>query len=114
MLETRFDNIVYRLGFASSRKGARLLIRHGHLKINGRKVNIPSYQLKQGDIVELREKSKKIEWIKETMESAVHRGMPQWLELVPEKFVGTVKSLPTREDITLPIQEQLIVELYSK
>ena len=114
MLETRFDNIAYRLGFAPSRNAARQLIRHGHLKINGRKVNIPTYQLKQGDIIELREKSKKIEWIKEAMESAVHRGVPQWLEITPEKFMGTIKSLPTREDITLPIQEQLIVELYSK
>ena len=83
MLETRFDNIAYHLGFASSRKGARQLIRHGHLKINGRKVNIPTYQLKQGDTIELREKSKKIEWIKEAMESAEHRGIPQWLEGVP-------------------------------
>ena len=114
MLESRFDNIVYRLGFAPSRKSARQLIRHGHLKINGRKVDIPTYQLKQGDIIELREKSKKIEWIKEAMESAVHRGIPQWLELTPEKFAGVVKNFPTREDITLPIQEQLIVELYSK
>ena len=114
MLESRFDNIVYRLGFAPSRKSARQLIRHGHLKINGRKVDIPTYQLKQGDIIELREKSKKIEWIKEAMESAVHRGIPQWLELTPEKFAGVVKSFPTREDITLPIQEQLIIELYSK
>ncbi len=114
MLETRFDNIAYHLGFASSRKGARQLIRHGHLKINGRKVNIPTYQLKQGDTIELREKSKKIEWIKEAMESAEHRGIPQWLEIVPGKFTGTVRNLPTREDIALPIQEQLIVELYSK
>ena len=114
LLETRLDNVVHRLGFASSRNGARQLITHGHFKVNGRKVNITSYQLKQGDTIELIEKSKKIEFIKESMESAVHRGIPQWLELNPEKFAGVVKSLPAREDITLPIQEQLIVELYSK
>lgn len=114
LLERRLDNVVYRLGFAPSRNAARQLITHGHLKVNGRKVNITSYQLRQGDMVELIEKSKKIEWIKESMESAQHRGIPQWLELTPEKFVGVVKSVPTRDDITLPIQEQLIVELYSK
>jgi small subunit ribosomal protein S4 len=114
MLETRLDNVIYRLGFASSRNGARQLIKHGHLKVNGRKVDIPSYQVRQGDVIELREKSKKVEWIKESMESAIHRGLPQWLELVPEKFTGVVKSIPERDDVTMQIQEQLIVELYSK
>ena len=114
MLESRFDNVLYTLGFASSRAKARQLILHGHFTINGRKVNIPTYQLRQGDAIELKEKSKKIESIKDAMDSAVHRGIPQWLELVPEKFAGTVKNLPTREDITVQIQEQLIVELYSK
>lgn len=114
MLEVRLDNIVYRLGFAPSRIAARQLIQHGHFTVNGRKVNIPSFQTKQGDIIELREKSRKNEWIKGSMDSASSRGIPQWLELLPEKFAGTVKSVPTREEITTPIQEQLIVELYSK
>ncbi|WP_243369557.1 30S ribosomal protein S4 [Geotalea sp. SG265] len=114
LLERRLDNIVYRLGFASSRIEARQLVRHGHFTLNGRKVTIPSIQVKTGDIVELREKSRKVASISESLEAVVRRGIPQWLELDKGAFKGSVKTLPVREDITMPIQEQLIVELYSK
>jgi small subunit ribosomal protein S4 len=114
LLERRLDNIVYRLGFASSRSEARILVRHGHFNVNGNKVNIPSYQVKVGDIVELREKSREISVINEALEAVARRGIPQWLELDKESYKGMVKSNMTREDITTPIQEQLIVELYSK
>jgi small subunit ribosomal protein S4 len=114
LLERRLDNIVYRLGFASSRIEARQLVRHGHFTLNGRKVTIPSIQVKTGDTVELREKSRKVASINESLEAVVRRGIPQWLELDKGAFKGSVKTLPVREDITMPIQEQLIVELYSK
>jgi small subunit ribosomal protein S4 len=114
LLEKRLDNIVYRLGFASSRSEARILVRHGHFKVNGKKVNIPSYQVKVGDTVELREKSRAIGVINEALEAVARRGIPQWLELDKESFKGLVKANVTREDLTTPIQEQLIVELYSK
>lgn len=114
LLERRLDNVVYRLGFASSRIESRQLVRHGHFTINGRKVNIPSIQLKSGDVIELREKSKKVASINDSLEAVVRRGIPQWLELDRDNFKGMLKGLPVREDITTPIQEQLIVELYSK
>jgi small subunit ribosomal protein S4 len=114
LLEKRLDNIVYRLGFASSRSEARILVRHGHFTVNGKKVNIPSYQVKIGDVVELREKSRAINVINEALEAVARRGIPQWLELDKESFKGTVKANVNREDLTTPIQEQLIVELYSK
>lgn len=114
LLERRLDNAVYRLGFASSRTEARILIRHCHFTLNGRKVNIPSIQCKIGDVIELREKSRKVACVIESLESVVRRGLPQWLELDKDAFKGVVKALPIREDITLPIQEQLVVELYSK
>jgi len=114
LLERRLDNVVYRLGFASSRSESRQLVRHGHFNLNGRKVNIPSIQLKLGDIVELREKSKKIASINDALEAVVRRGTPQWLELDRDSCKGSLKALPIREDITTPIQEQLVVELYSK
>lgn len=114
LLERRLDNIVYRLGFASSRTQARMLVRQGHFDVNGRKVDIPSYQVKIGDTVTLREKSRSVAAITESLEAVVRRGIPQWLELDKDGFCGKVKSLITREDITMPIQEQLIVELYSK
>ncbi len=113
-LEVRLDNVAYSLGFASSRPQARQLVRHGHVSVNGRKVNIPSYQLRKGDVVEVREKSRKNEQVRRSIETASGRGVPMWLELKPEEFQGTVMELPNREDIRLPIQEQLIVELYSK
>lgn len=114
LLERRLDNIVYRLGFASSRTQARMLVRQGHFDVNGRKVDIPSYQVKIGDTVTLREKSRSVAAITESLEAVVRRGIPQWLDLDKDGFCGKVKSLITREDITMPIQEQLIVELYSK
>ncbi len=114
LLERRLDNVVYRLGFASSRTESRQLVRHGHFTLNGRKVNIPSIQLKSSDVVELREKSRKIASIVDALDAVVRRGIPQWLELDKDAFKGTLKGLPVREDITTPIQEQLIVELYSK
>jgi len=114
LLERRLDNVVYRLGFATSRSESRQLVRHGHFNINGKKVDIPSIQLKSGDVIELREKSKKIVSVNEALEAVVRRGIPQWLELDKDGFKGTLKGVPVREDITTPIQEQLIVELYSK
>jgi len=114
MLERRLDNTVYRLGFASSRDQARQLIRHNHFTMNGKKVNIPSAFVKPGDIISLKEKSRKNEIIIDNIEGAARRGVPSWLELAQQSFQGTVKALPNREEITLPIQEQLIVELYSK
>ncbi len=114
LLETRLDNVVYRLGFASSRGEARILVRHGHFTVNGRKVNIPSFQVRPGSVIELREKSRAIACINESLDAVVRRGTPQWLELDKTAFKGVVKTVPIREDITIPIQEQLIVELYSK
>ena len=113
-LELRLDNVVYSLGFASSRAQARQLVRHGHIEVNGKKINIPSYQVRKGDVIQVREKSRKNDQIRQSVETASGRGIPPWLELNPEQFRGTVLDLPKREDIRLPIQEQLIVELYSK
>ena len=114
LLERRLDNIVYRLGFTNSRNEARQLVRHSHFLVNHSKVNIPSYLVKPGDVIEPREKSKKIVRILEALEGVARRGVPQWLELDKEQMKGNVKGLPTREDITIPTQEKLIVELYSK
>ena len=114
MLERRFDNALYRSGFASSRDQARQMVRHNLFSVNGNKVNIPSYQLKIGDVITLREKHQKNEVIIDNLEGAVRRGLPSWLELDQEKFQCSVKAQPNREEITMPIQEQLIVELYSK
>ena len=114
ILEQRLDNVVYRLGFANSRSQARQLVRHGHFLVNGKKVDIPSYQVKTGDVVELREKSRTLQVITEALEAVVRRSMPQWLELDKEKFKGMIKSVPAREDITMPIDESMIVELYSR
>lgn len=113
-LELRLDNVVYSLGFAASRAQGRQLVRHGHIEVNGRKVNIPSYQVRKGDAIQVREKSRKNEQIRQAVETASGRGIPAWLELNAEQFRGAVLDLPKREDIRLPIQEQLIVELYSK
>jgi len=114
ILELRLDNVVYRLGFANSRNQARQLVKHGHFLVNGRKVDIPSYQVKVNDVIEVREKSRKIPIIQEAQEVVARRGVPQWLELDAPNFKGIVKALPEREDITFPINENLIVELYSK
>ena len=114
LLERRLDSTVYRLGFANSRNEARQLVSHNHFLVNQTKVNIPSYLVKPGDVIQLREKSKKVVRILEALEGVARRGVPQWLELDKEQLNGSVKALPTREDITIPIQEKLIVELYSK
>jgi small subunit ribosomal protein S4 len=114
MLECRLDNVVYRLGFAFSRSAARQLVAHGHILVNGRRVDIPSSLVKAGAIVSLKEESRKNELIKMCLDTAKGRGVPGWLDLDADRFLGTVKQLPNREDIALPIQEQLIVELYSK
>ena len=114
LLERRLDNIIYRLGFANSRNEARQLVRHNHFLVNQSKVSIPSYLVKPGDVIELREKSKKVVRILEALEGVARRGVPQWLELDKDQMKGSVKGLPAREDITIPIQEKLIVELFSK
>ena len=114
LLERRLDNVVYRLGFAASRDQARQFIRHNHFNIDGKKVNIPSYQVKPGQVISLKEKSHKNTFVIESMEGVTRRGIPSWLELDKGNFQGTVKAMPNREEITMPIQEQLIVELYSK
>ncbi len=114
LLERRLDNVVFRLGFTSSRTQGRHFVRHNHFTVNGKKVNIPSYVIKAGDVIELKEKSKKVQAIADSLDTVVRRGVPQWLELDKDGFKGVVKGMPAREDITLPIQEQLIVELYSK
>jgi small subunit ribosomal protein S4 len=114
LLERRLDNVVFRLGFATSRAEARQLVRHGHFEVEGRKVDIPSFRVKAGTKVRLREKSREIARITEALAVLERRSLPGWLELDSENFEGVVKALPTREDITMPIQEQLIVELYSR
>lgn len=114
LLECRLDNIVYRMGLAASRNQARQLIRHNHFLVNNHKVNIPSYQVRAGDVVQVKEGSRKVQAVLEAMETVVRRGIPNWVEVEKEDFKGILKSLPNREDLTMPIQEQLIVELYSK
>lgn len=114
LLERRLDNMVYRLGFASSRNEARQLVCHGHFLVNQRMVNIPSYLVKPGDVIEVHPKSRNIQRIQESQEAAARRGVPSWLELDKENFRGKVLALPSREELTMPIREQLIVELYSK
>ena len=114
LLERRFDNVVYRLGFVNSRAQGRHFVRHNHFLVNGKKVNIPSYHIKVGDVVEVREKSRKMQAIEDSLDAVVRRGVPQWLDLEKENLKGIVKSFPVREDLVTPIQEQLIVELYSK
>ena len=113
-LERRLDNVVYSLGFAASRPQARQLVRHGHVTVDGRKVSIPSFRVAKNQVVAIKEKSRSNEQIKASVETAKARGVPGWLDLSPESFSGRVVELPKREDIKLPIQEQLIVELYSK
>jgi small subunit ribosomal protein S4 len=114
LLERRLDNVVYRLGFVNSRTQGRHFVRHNHFMVNGKRVNIPSYQIRVGDEITVGEKSQKVQAISDSLETVVRRGLPQWLDLEKGKMKGTVKSLPVREDLTTPMQEQLIVELYSK
>lgn len=113
-LETRLDNIVYRMGFATNRNSARQLVTHGHFLINGREVSIPSYNVHIGDVVEVKESSRDIEMIKDSLSRVEHRGIPSWMETDFQNFRGKVLQIPAREDIQLTAQEQLIVELYSK
>jgi small subunit ribosomal protein S4 len=114
LLERRLDNMVYRMGFARSRSQARQLVMHGHLNVNGQRVTIPSYLVRQGDTLSVRESSRKISDIMEAMEAVERRGVPEWLMLEKDKFEGKVMAFPSREQLTMPINEQLIVELYSK
>jgi small subunit ribosomal protein S4 len=114
LLERRLDNVVYRMGFASDHAEARQLVRHGHFTINGKKVDIPSYLVRPRDIVNVRESSQKIARINEALAAVDRRGVPQWIDLDKDGFRGTIRQLPSREDVTLPIREQLIIELYSK
>jgi small subunit ribosomal protein S4 len=114
LLERRLDNIVYRLGFANSRSQARQLVRHNQILVNGRRVNLPSFLVKTGDAIQTTEKGRNLAIIRDALEAVARRGCPPWLELVKEEARGKVVMYPGREDITMPIQEHLIVELYSK
>ncbi len=113
-LESRLDNVVFRLGYASTRREARQLVNHGHFTVNGKKVNIPSYQVKPGMVIELKESSRKIERFKENVEANSTVVVPKWLEFDAANLVGKVVAAPTREDIEFPVEERLIIELYSK
>ena len=114
LLELRLDNVVYSRGFATSRAQARQLVRHGHIQVDGRRVDVPSFRVKAGMEIVVREKSRKSDKVKEALEFAQGRGVPAWLELNAEQMQGKILELPSREDIRFPIQEQLIVELYSR
>ena len=114
LLERRLDNVTYRLGFASSRAEGRLLVRQGHILVNGKRVNIPSYVVRVGDEVSVKEDSRQMARVLTAMEGAQRRGVPEWAELNRDEFSGRVKLMPARSDITMPINEKLIVELYSK
>ncbi|NOZ25614.1 MAG: 30S ribosomal protein S4 [Nitrospirae bacterium] len=113
-LELRLDNIVYRLGFASNRRQARQIVNHRHILVNGRVVDIPSFRVKVGDVIEVKESKRGIPSIEESLSKVEHRGLPDWLELDPENFKGKLLRIPSREDIALDVKENLIVELYSK
>jgi small subunit ribosomal protein S4 len=114
LLERRLDNVVYRLGFASSRAEARLLVRHGHIRVNGKRVNIPSYFVRVGDEVSVKEQSRQMARVLTAMEGAQRRGVPEWAELDRDACSGRIKLMPARSDVTMPINEKLVVELYSK
>jgi small subunit ribosomal protein S4 len=114
MLERRLDNVAYRSGFANSRSEARQLVRHGHFSINGKKVNIPSALVEKGDVLEVREKSRSVARIGGALESVKRREIPQWLELDSAGLKSRIRDLPSRDDITAPMEERLVVELYSK
>jgi small subunit ribosomal protein S4 len=114
LLERRLDNAVYRMGFVSDHAEARQLVRHGHFTVNGRKVNIPSYLVRANDVIEVRERSQKMTRIIEALGVVERRGVPSWISLEADNFKATVKALPARDDVTMPIREHLIIELYSK
>ncbi|THB79441.1 MAG: 30S ribosomal protein S4 [Desulfobulbaceae bacterium] len=114
LLERRLDNTIFRMGFASSRNQARQLVRHKHIMVNGRKVNVPSFLVSVGDEITIKEKSRANPLINESLEAVERRGVPSWIELTKDSYKATIKAMPNREELTMPIQEQLIVELYSK
>jgi small subunit ribosomal protein S4 len=114
MLECRLDSIIFRMGFARTRKEARQIVDHKHVLVNGKRVNVPSYQCAAGDVIEIREKSKSLQRYKDIIETTNGRAVPEWLDVDKEALKGTVKTLPTRELIDVPVDEMLIVELYSK
>jgi small subunit ribosomal protein S4 len=114
LLERRLDNVVYRLGFVSNRRQARQLVLHGHFKVNGKRVNIPSCLLRAGDTIGMKETSMKLDIVKDNIEKITHRGLPSWVEMDTDNLIGRILHLPARDEIVLPVQEQLIVELYSK
>lgn len=114
ILESRLDNVVFRMGFARTRREARQIVDHKHVLVNGKQVNIPSYLIKAGDAIEIREKSKSLQRYKDILEVTAGRLTPEWVDVDKEAFKGTVKNLPTREMIDVPVNEMLIVELYSK
>jgi len=114
LLERRLDNTVFRIGFASSRNQARQIVRHNHILVNGHRVNIPSFLISIGDVITLKEKSRANGMINENLEAVARRGTPTWIELEKDNYKATIKALPNREELTMPIQERLIVELYSK
>ena len=114
LLERRLDNVIYRLGLATSRPQARQLVRHGHFLVNGKKVDIPSFSVKQGDVITVLGRTQKNPTIEHAMEEVKGRGIPEWLSFDQTSITGRINAVPTREQINLPVQEQLIVELYSK
>lgn len=114
LLESRLDNVVYRLGFASNRRQSRQLILHGHFNVNGKRVNIPSFMVRAGDSIDIREESRKLVPVQENIAKAEHKGLPSWVQRDINNFSGKILNLPAMDDISLPVQEQLIVELYSK
>jgi len=114
LLERRLDNTIHRLGFASTRSEARQLVRHGHFRVDGRKVDIPSYRVRAGQVIEVKDKSQKIQRINDSMGTVERQGVPSWLELDADAYKGTVQAMPARDDVTATIEEQLIIELYSK
>jgi small subunit ribosomal protein S4 len=114
LIESRLDTVVFRMGFAPNRRRARQLIGHGHISVNSKEVNLPSYQIRGGDVVEVKETSRDMPEIVESLSKSEHRGMPGWVEVDSSNFRGKVLHIPSRDEIQLPVQEQLIVELYSK
>jgi small subunit ribosomal protein S4 len=114
LIETRLDTMVYRMGFAPNRRRGRQVVRHGHILVNGKPVNLPSFSLKEGDVIEVKEASRSIPEIADSLAKAEHRGLPGWVEVDSANFKGRIVHIPSRDEIQLPVQEQLIVELYSK
>jgi len=114
LLETRLDNVVYRIGFGASRRQARQFVNHGHITVNGRRVNLAAYRVRPGDVVALREKSRESKAIRANLEQALQRGIPDWIDFSMETLAGTITRLPQKDDASIPVTEQLVVELYSK